>query len=125
MDEADRMLSVGFYPDMKAVQRYLPDRRVNTCMFSATFPPHVIRLANEFQHEPVVISLSSDHVHVTDVQHIIYNLSGSDHKDDVLLRVIEIENPNQAIIFCNTKTKVNYVSVVLQRYGLQCRPVEW
>jgi ATP-dependent RNA helicase DeaD len=38
-DEADRMLSMGFYPDMREVQRYLPERRVNGCMFSATFPP--------------------------------------------------------------------------------------
>lgn len=116
-DEADRMLSVGFYPDMKAVQRHLPKRKVHTLMFSATFPPHVIRLANEFLEEPVVLSLSSDHVHVTDVQHIVYKLDNKHHKDDVLTRLIELENPNSAIIFCNTKTKVNYVTVVLQRYG--------
>ena len=117
MDEADRMLSVGFYPDMKAVQSHLPKRRVNMCMFSATFPPHVLRLAHEFQHEPVVLSLSSDHVHVTNVEHNVYHLDNRTHKDDILLRLIEIENPNQAIIFCNTKSKVNYVAVVLQRSG--------
>ncbi len=44
-DEADRMLSMGFYPDMRRVQSYLPERRVSTFMFSATFPPQVIRLA--------------------------------------------------------------------------------
>lgn len=116
-DEADRMLSVGFYPDMKAVQRHLPKRKVHTLMFSATFPPHVIRLANEFLSDPSVLSLSSDHVHVTDVQHIAYHLGSNDRKDDTLIRLIEAENPNSAIVFCNTKTKVNYVAVVLQRYG--------
>lgn len=116
MDEADRMLSVGFYPDMKAVQRYLPPRRVHTCMFSATYPPHVLRLAAEFMHEPIIISLSGDQVHVTNTEHIIYRLDGQD-KDRVLVRLIEMENPESAIIFCNTKSKVNYVAVVLQRYG--------
>jgi ATP-dependent RNA helicase DeaD len=115
-DEADRMLSVGFYPDMKAVQRYLPSEHVNTCMFSATYPPHVLRLANEFLQDPEVISLSSDHVHVTNTEHIVYQLADED-KDRVLVRLLESENPDSAIIFCNTKAKVNYVTVVLQRYG--------
>ena len=116
LDEADRMLSVGFYPDMKAVQRYLPKENVNTCMFSATFPPHVMRLADEFQDNPAILSLSSDHVHVTDVQHVMHTVTGID-KERVLVRLIEVENPESAIIFCNTKAKVNYVSVVLKRFG--------
>ena len=116
-DEADRMLSVGFYPDMKQVKRFLPkDRAVNACMFSATFPPHVLRLAHEFTKDAVTISLSSDHVHVTNVEHVVYNVP-SMMKDDVLVRLLEIENPASAIIFCNTKMKVNYVDTVLKRYG--------
>jgi ATP-dependent RNA helicase DeaD len=115
-DEADRMLSMGFYPDMKDVQRYLPSREINTCMFSATFPDSVMRTAREFIKEPEFISLSSDHVHVTDTEHIYYIVPGMD-KDRSLVRLIEIENPASAIIFCNTKAKVHYVSVVLQRFG--------
>ena len=116
-DEADRMLSVGFYEDMKAVQRYMPkERHVNTCMFSATFPPYVLRLAERFLEEPAILSLSSDHVHVTDVEHIVYN-TGNTNKDNSLVKLIEIENPDSAIIFCNTRHRVNYVSTVLQRYG--------
>lgn len=116
-DEADRMLSVGFYEDMKAVRRFMPkDRHVNTCMFSATFPPYVLRLAERFQENPAILSLSSDHVHVTDVEHIVYQLGKAD-KDRTLVKLIEIENPDSAIIFCNTRNRVNYVSVVLQRYG--------
>ena len=115
-DEADRMLSMGFYPDMKQVQSHLPRHAVNTCMFSATFPVHVIRAANEFMHEPEFISLSSDHVHVTDTEHIIYNVPSME-KDRTLIRLIELENPHSAIIFCNTKRRVNYVATILKRYG--------
>lgn len=115
-DEADRMLSMGFYPDMQALQRYLPKRSVNTCMFSATFSEAVMRTAREFIREPEFISLSSDHVHVTDTEHIFYLVEGMD-KDRSLVRLIEIENPTSAIIFCNTKDRVHYVSTVLQRFG--------
>lgn len=115
-DEADRMLSMGFYPDMRQVQRYLPSRPVNACMFSATFPPHVINLARQFLRHPETLSLSRDHVHVTDTEHLYYTTPGMD-KDRGLIRIIEVENPDSAIIFCNTKTKVHYVAVVLQRFG--------
>jgi ATP-dependent RNA helicase DeaD len=115
-DEADRMLSMGFYPDMKEIQSYLPRRPVNVCMFSATFPPYVTHLAHEFIREPEFISLSSDHVHVTNTEHVFYTSPGMD-KDRALIRIIEMENPASAIIFCNTKQRVHYLSVVLQRFG--------
>jgi ATP-dependent RNA helicase DeaD len=115
-DEADRMLSMGFYPDMQDVKRYLPQRTMHTCMFSATFPDSVMRTAREFIYNGEFLSLSSDHVHVTDTEHVFYIVEGMD-KDRSLVRLIEIENPASAIIFCNTKMRVNYVCVVLQRFG--------
>ncbi len=115
-DEADRMLSMGFYPDMKKLQRYLPARKLNICMFSATFPTHVLRTAHEFIRKPEFLSLSQDHVHVTDTEHVFCNVPGMD-RDRSLVRLIEIENPASAIIFCNTKATVHYVTTVLQRFG--------
>jgi ATP-dependent RNA helicase DeaD len=115
-DEADRMLSMGFYPDMKAIQRHLPSRRVQGGMLSATFPPHVRRLADEFLHQPSFLSLSRDHVHVTDVEHVYYVVPRMD-KDRSLVRIIEVENPPSALIFCNTRARVSYVTAVLQRFG--------
>lgn len=115
-DEADRMLSMGFYPDMKAIQGHLPSRRVHGCMFSATFPAHVMRLAGEFLHKAEFLSLSRDHVHVTDVEHVYYVVPRMD-KDRSLVRIIEVENPPSALIFCNTKARVHYVTAVLQRFG--------
>mgnify|MGYP000872340728 CR=1 FL=1 len=114
-DEADRMLSMGFYPDMRRVQQYLPDE-VYTCMFSATFPPTVRSLARQFMHKPDFLSLSRDHVAVADTSHQTV-LVPSLEKDRALIRLIELENPDSAIIFCNTKQRVHYISVVMQRFG--------
>jgi ATP-dependent RNA helicase DeaD len=116
-DEADRMLSIGFYPDMKEIQRYLPKgRSLNALMFSATYPPHVLRLADQFMTDPEFLSLSRDSVHVVDIPHIYYPCPPME-KDRALVRIIEIENPASALIFCNTKDHVHYVAGVLKNFG--------
>jgi ATP-dependent RNA helicase DeaD len=115
-DEADHMLSMGFYPDMRRVKSYLPEHPISTFMFSATFPPQVMRLTEQFLHQPGFINLSSEHIHVTETEHVYYAVPGMD-KDRSLVRIIEVENPLSAIIFCNTKVHVEYVATVLQRFG--------
>ncbi len=115
-DEADRLLSMGFYPDMRQVQSYLPSHRVDGYMFSATFPPRVMGLASRFLHKPDFLGLSSDNVHVAETEHVYYIVPGMD-KDRSLVRIIEVENPDSVIIFCNTKARVTYVATVLRRFG--------
>lgn len=115
-DEADRMLSIGFYPDMKEIQRYLPQHPLHATLFSATYPPHVLRLAGEFLRDPQLLSLSTAQVHVAEVQHLYCECKGME-KDRMLLRIIEVENPTSAIIFCNTKATVHFVTAVLQGFG--------
>ncbi len=115
-DEADRMLSMGFYPDMRTLQRYLPNNKYSSYMFSATFPLSVIQLAGEFMYNPEVLSLSKDNVHVTEIEHVYYEVLPM-QKDRCLVRLIEMENPASAIIFCNRKNEVSYVNTVLQRFG--------
>ena len=115
-DEADRMLSMGFYPDVKAIQTRLPARRVNAYMFSATYPSRVRRLAGEFLLRPGFLSLSADGVHISHIEHAYYLVPGLE-KDRALIRIIEFENPLSALIFCNTKTRVHYVATVLRRFG--------
>ncbi|MDP2840175.1 MAG: DEAD/DEAH box helicase, partial [Syntrophales bacterium] len=115
-DEADRMLSMGFYPDMKRVQQFLPQRPINGYMFSATIPSFVIRLAAEFIRKPEFLSLSRDHIHVAETDHIYYVVPGM-QRERSLVRIIEMENPLSAIIFCNMRSTVHFVSVVLKRFG--------
>ncbi len=116
LDEADHMLSMGFYPDMQRVKAYLPDHPINTYMFSATFPPQVMRVTSEFLRDPGFINLSSEHIHVTETEHVYYKVPGMD-KDRSLVRILEVENPPSALIFCNTKVHVDYVTTVLKRFG--------
>ncbi|MEM8885566.1 MAG: DEAD/DEAH box helicase [Planctomycetota bacterium] len=115
-DEADRMLSMGFLPDMMRVKSFLPKHKVHASMFSATFPHHVLSLANRFLEDPETISLSKDHVHVTEVAHMFYEVPAM-KKDRCLLRILEIENPMAALIFCNRRNTVTYVATVLQNFG--------
>lgn len=115
-DEADRMLSMGFYPDMVKIRKYIPVGKITSSMFSATFPPQVIRLSSQFLREPELLSLSGNEVHIAESEHIYYVVPGM-RKERSLVRIIEIENPASAIIFCNTKDTVHYLSVVLKRFG--------
>lgn len=115
-DEADRMLSMGFYPDMVKIRKYIPTGKIASSMFSATFPPQVVRLADQFLKSPQLLSLSGNQVHIAEIEHVFYVVPGM-RKERSLVRIIEIENPASAIIFCNTKDAVHYLSVVLKRFG--------
>lgn len=116
LDEADRMLSMGFYPDMKEIQSFLPRRQKNAYLFSATFPTHVMHLAAEFLNRPEMLSLSHDRVHVVETEHLYYVVPPME-KDRCLVRILEVENPFAAFIFCNTRAKVHYLNTVLKRFG--------
>jgi ATP-dependent RNA helicase DeaD len=109
-------MSMGFYPDMVRIQEFLPDHEISGYMFSATIPAYVTRLGHQFLKNPGFLSLSSAHVYVAETEHVFYETPGMD-KDRALVRIIEMETPHQAIIFCNTKARVNYVATVLQRFG--------
>src|SRR5947208_14093479 len=85
-------------------------------MFALTYSTYVIYLAHEVIQAPKFISLSADHVHVTNTEHVFYTSPGME-KDRALIGIIEIENPASAIIFYNTKQRVHYLSIVLQRFG--------
>ncbi|MDZ4699273.1 MAG: DEAD/DEAH box helicase [Rhodothermales bacterium] len=115
LDEADEMLSMGFYPAMKQLRRYLPASR-NSYMFSATMPPKVRSLAQDFLRDPGFLSLSSGQIGVDSIEHRYYVASPME-KDRVLVRIIEMENPDSAIIFANTKRDVEYLAKFLRNFG--------
>ena len=115
LDEADEMLSMGFYPDMKDIVDFLPQKR-ESHMFSATMPPKVRSVAREFLDDPGFLSLSSDRVSVEEIKYRYYLVSPME-KDRVLERLLELEEPSSALIFANTKREVRYLSRFLGNAG--------
>ncbi|MBR9979358.1 MAG: DEAD/DEAH box helicase [Bacteroidetes bacterium] len=118
-DEADEMLSMGFYPSMRKLKRQIPVKR-STYMFSATIPYHVEQLAHEFLHHPDRLSLSKGTQSVTELEHRYY-IAQSLQKDRALIRILEYENPESAIIFTNTKRNAEYLSAFLKNYGIDAQ----
>jgi len=116
LDEADEMLSMGFYPDIQRIKRYLP-RQYCTTMFSATIPQNVRSLAREFQASNAgFLSLSYRKVDAQNLDHV-YHVVDAMEKDTAVLNILERENPESCIIFCNMKKDVHYLNEFLNAYG--------
>ncbi|MES3630550.1 MAG: DEAD/DEAH box helicase [Longimonas sp.] len=115
LDEADEMLSMGFYPDMKEIRDFLGADR-QSCMFSATMPPKVRAVAREFLTNPDFLSLSSGHVSVDEISYRYYLVAPME-KDRALEQLIEMEEPESALIFANTKREVTYLRKFLSNAG--------
>ena len=115
-DEADEMLSLGFWPDMREIAKYLPEER-QSCLFSATIPEKVKSLSRFFLNDPEFISLNDDEGSPQEIEHY-FMITTAQEKESNLLRIIEYEDPESAIVFCNTKDDVRYVTSYLQRRGL-------
>ncbi len=116
LDEADEMLSMGFYPAMVALKSYLPKTR-QSCMFSATMPPKVRLLGKEFLNEPRFLGLSADGVGVATIDHRYYTIQDAMERARALSGLIEYENPDSAIIFTNTRREVSFLADFLRNYG--------
>jgi ATP-dependent RNA helicase DeaD len=111
LDEADEMLDMGFIEDIEAILESLPKER-QTALFSATFPPRIQDLARKALTEPERVTIAPEKLDTPLVRQVAY-LVPRQHKLEALARVLDVEAPTSAIIFCRTRTEVDELTAAL------------
>lgn len=116
LDEADKMLDMGFAQEMGEIMQFMPEER-QTLLFSATIPVGIRGLIYNYLTEPEWVLLSEDFAYVKEVSHS-YIIAPHMHKEQVLYKLIEHDHPSSSIVFCNTRGEVRIVAGFLARLGL-------
>jgi ATP-dependent RNA helicase DeaD len=121
LDEADEMLDMGFIDAIKEINEYLPKER-QTLLFSATMSDGVRRLAKDLLTEPLSINLTNKDVKHEDIDQRLYVVRDSE-REDALIRLIEAENPEKALIFCRTKLATDQLCESLLKRKIQVKAI--
>ena len=116
LDEADEMLSMGFFEEVTRILDRVPKTR-QTLLFSATVPPDIQQIIKSYLRDPETLLLSGDVFTVEGIENVLYYTVDAYPKPRNLLYLVEIEEPENAIVFCNTRDDTALVAAVLNRNG--------
>jgi ATP-dependent RNA helicase RhlB len=120
IDEADRMLDMGFIPDVRKIIHSTPtkDKR-QTMLFSATLTGQITRLASQWTRDPVTVEIEPEQVAVDSVDQVVYIVT-RDEKFALLYNIIDKQDLERVLVFCNRRDEVRRLAEMLTRYGINC-----
>ena len=121
LDEADRMLDMGFIRDIRKILAQIPKKR-QSMLFSATIPPSIVDLSNDMLHNPVSVSITPESATVEVIEQSLMFVMRSD-KRNLLTYIIEEESPEKVLVFCRTKHGCNRISRQLGQDGIDALPI--
>ena len=116
LDEADEMLNMGFIDDIRKVLETMPEER-QTVFFSATMPAPILQLTREFQKEPEFVKITQKELTSKNIEQFYFAVR-TEHKTELLARLVALHDLRSSVVFCNTKAQVDELAEKMLRYGI-------